>query len=199
VTTPTVEPAEALGIDVAGASWRLDGATLDALAAQLGADRQTVERLVLAGALSAGVDLDPFQMHARGWYLDLPAATARAVLSGTVLTSALAILHEASLPAAVLSVVVPLLFDLERVRLSESERYVYALLRRKLFDRKAIDDWYSELPDHVRDEIGPLEFRDLIERLEQAQLVDLDLFDQLELKDISDRRLIRLELPPLDT
>jgi hypothetical protein len=199
VTRTTLEPAEAAGVDTAETTWRLDGGTLDALAARLGADRQSIERLVVAGALATGVELDQFQLHAGGWYLDLPAATARALLNGAVLTGALAALHEASLPAAVLSLVIPLLFDVERVRLSESDRYVYALLRRKLFDRKSIDDWYAELPQRVRDEIGPLEFRNLAVRLKDARLVDLDLFDQLQLTDVSDRRLVRLELPPLDS
>jgi len=193
-----VDPAELLGVDTDGETWRIDGATLHTLGVRVGGHRHDAERLLITHALAAGADLDPFEIRVGEWYLDLPAATARAVINGTVLTSALAALHQASIPAAVLSVIVPFVFDVEHVRLSSSDRYVYALLRRKQFDRKAIDDWYVELPPGVRGEIARLEFRDLVERLEQAGLVDLDLFDQLGLHDVSDRRLVRLELPPLD-
>ena len=197
MTAGTIDPAELVGIRHMTQTWRFASATLDALAEHLVSDRQLVERLFIARALVDGIDLDPFELRRGNWYIDLPRATARAVLNGTVLTLALAAINDATLPAVVLSVVVPLLFDVEHVKLSATDRYVYALLRHTSFDIKPIDDWYSDLPSSVRHEIEPLEFRELVERLGDAGLVSVDFFDQLQLRDVKDRRLVRLELPPL--
>jgi hypothetical protein len=131
------------------------------------------------------------------WELDLQAAATKAVVNGVALTSVLAARGESSIPATVLSVVVPLVFDLRRVVLSSSDRYIFALLLREAPDRRSIADWYSSLPDEVRDELSELEFRDLIERLEQIDLADSDMFDVVTIDSPSSKRIVRLQLPPL--
>jgi hypothetical protein len=82
--------------------------------------------------VAAGFDVEmpPFEMRLGSWQLDLPVAAAHGIVNGVVLTSVLAAQQQASIPATVLSVVVPLLFNLEQVRLSASERAVYAELLR---------------------------------------------------------------------
>ena len=109
-----------------------------------------------------------FEVRIGDWRLDATVATARALVNGVVLTAALAAKGESSIPATVLSVIVPLVFDLERVAISASDRTVYAALLRDAPDRRAIDGWYNSLPTHLQAEITNLEFRDLIERAQRC-------------------------------
>lgn len=147
---------------------------------------------MLAGEL--GIGSSDFEIRIGEWRLNSKVATARALVNGVVLTAALAAKDESSIPATVLSVIVPLVFDLERVAISASDRAVYAALLRDAPDRRAIDDWYSSLPTHLQAEITNLEFQDLFERLEEAGLAEQDYFGVLTLDLPSRRRLRRLSL-----
>lgn len=178
----------------------LDNGTADvtserlcALLGQLGLPADEVAIRMLAGEL--GHDQSEFELRIGEWRLNLSVAAARALVNGAVLTAALAAKGEASIPATVLSVIVPLIFDLERITLAPSDRVVYVDLVRHAPDRKHIDDWYASLSDHIKDEISNLEFRDLIERLDDAGLVDNDLFDLVTVDPQTARRRRRLSLP----
>ncbi len=148
---------------------------------------------MLAGEL--GIGGSDFEIRIGEWRLNATVATARALVNGIVLTAALAAKGESSIPATVLSVIVPLVFDLERVAISASDRVVYAALLSDAPDRRAIDDWYDSLPVHLQAEITKLEFRDLIERLQDVGLAEQDLFGVVTLDLPSRRRLRRLSLP----
>lgn len=184
-------PLPAIGND---ATTMIVGSDLDRFLGQLGlpADDHVVR--MLAGEL--GIAGSDFEMRIGEWRLNAPVATARALVNGVVLTAALAANGESSIPATVLSVIVPLVFDLERIAISPSDRAVYAALLREAPDRRAIDDWYRSLPTHLQGEISSLEFRDLVERLQDAGLVEQDLFDVVTIDPLSRRRLRRLALPP---
>lgn len=192
MTVSLIDPTAIAGIDVSGPVWRLTRRDFEALLP----GGHDLDALVANVASAVGAEQAAFELRAGDWHLDLPAAIARSLINATVLTGALALLHEASIPAAVLGVVVPLIFDVKRVKLGASDRYVYAVLREQAPHRRAIRGWYDQLPPHVRDEVTALEFRDIIERLEDAGLVGLDERDQLALAQPSDRRLVRLRLPP---
>lgn len=166
---------------------------LDDLLAQLGLKTDEVTVRVLAGEL--GVDGCAFEMRLGQWQLNAPVAIARAVVNGAVLTALLASNGESSIPATVLSVIVPLVFDLDRVELSPSDRAVYADITRNVPDRKLVDDWYEGLAAHVRAEITSLEFRDLIERLEEVGLVESDDLDVVTIDTPPDSTRRRLRLP----
>ncbi|MDP9402323.1 MAG: hypothetical protein M3P85_03110 [Actinomycetota bacterium] len=143
-----IDPA-ALGLDIddSGRAVLSAAGVADVLRlAGLDLDPTVVEHV----AAGFDVEMPPFEMRLGSWQLDLPVAAARGIVNGVVLTSVLAAQQQASIPATVLSVVVPLLFNLERVRLSASERAVYAELLRGAPDRKAVDEWHQSLPDHVR-------------------------------------------------
>lgn len=151
---------------------------------------------MLAGEL--GLETSPFEIRIGEWQLNTSVAAARALVNGVVLTAALAAKGETSIPATVLSVVVPLVFDLERVTVSASDRIVFTDLLRHAPTRQHIDEWYDDLGDHIRAEITKLEFCDLVERLEDAGLVDRDPFDIVAVDPPTQRRRRRLELPPPD-
>jgi hypothetical protein len=140
-----IDPAALAGIDVSGPIWRINRYDLETLL-PYGHD---IDALIANLASAIGAEQAAFELRAGEWHLDLPAALARSLINATVLTGALALLHEASLPAAVLGVVVPLIFDVQRVKLGASNRYIYAVLREQAPHRRAIRGWYDQLPRHV--------------------------------------------------
>lgn len=166
---------------------------LDDLLAQLGLESDELAVRVLAGEL--GLDDSAFEMRIGQWQLNAPVALARAVVNGAVLTALLASNGESSIPATVLSVIVPLVFDLDRVQISPADRAVFADLARNVPDRKLADDWYAGLAPHIRAEITSLEFRDLIGRLEDVGLVSSDDFDVVTVDAPNGATRRRLRLP----
>jgi hypothetical protein len=141
----------------------------------------------------------PFEMRIGRWQIDLPTATARGVVNGVVLTATLSALGEASIPATVLSVVVPAIFDVERVSISPSQRYVYAVLLNAPVatqqDTLSVEQWYARLPARVQAELTLLEFRDIVGVLDEMGNVDLDTHGHLKVVRPSPRRVARLRLP----
>jgi hypothetical protein len=176
---------------------RLGPDDLERVLADLGLAGAADEALLQQSLRAHGLDGPPFEIRIGPWRVDLPAAIARGVLNGAVLTAVLASQHETSIPVTVLSVVVPLVFDLERIYVSPSDKVVFAHLLRDAPDRRRVDDWYASLPAHLRDEISTLEFRDLLARLEDADLATLDELDVLQVDPPTPRRLVGLRLPPI--
>ena len=189
--------------DLAFASSARDHATIShdslcRLFAELGLRHEPseIDRLFQLAHVSQTEDPGPpFEIRMGGWQLDLPTAIARGVTNGTVLGALLAATGQASVPATVLSVVVPFIFDLQRVNISRSDKVILAALLQDPWGREPIDVWYDKLPSHVREELSSLEFVDVIERLEDAGLVDVDDWDVATIKHPSQRRLARLNLP----
>lgn len=189
---PVLSTSNALTVNEDGTA-SVVGERLDDLLAQLGLQSDELAVRVLVGEL--GLDGSAFEMRIGQWQLNAPVAIARAVVNGAVLTALLATNGESSIPATVLSVIVPLIFDLDRVQLSPSDRAVYAHLTREVPDRKLVDDWYAGLAPHVRAEITSLEFRDLIERLEDVGLVSGDDFEVVTIDAPTAMTRRRLRLP----
>jgi hypothetical protein len=195
--TPTIDIAAALGINPSS-SWSLTEADLSRLLTSLGLDPKRVA--IALPVLAMGVvDEVPFEVRVGLWRLDLPAAAARGLVSGAILTGALLAIGEASIPAAVLGVVVPALFDLERVTLAPSERYVYAVLLNAPATAAGkampVEAWYAHLPARVQDEVTLLEFRDIVGALEDAGTLEVSDLGEVSVEVPSTRRLVRLALP----
>lgn len=167
---------EELQTYLVGLGLALDDVSLRTLASEVGA-----------------VD-DAFELRLGQWRINLPTAIARGLVNGAVLTAALAAKGESSLTATVLSVIVPLVFDLDHIDVSASDRTVYAHLARDAPTRKHVDEWYDDLPADVRSEVTRLEFVDIIERLDAAGAVETDLLDVVTVEPLSPRRrrLLRL-------
>lgn len=191
----TFEPAALLGIDPVEETWVLSEPPLTTLLVQLGLEPTTAAAVVALSTQTATTGT-PFEVRTGEWTLDLPAATARAAVNSAFLTALLTALGEQSLPAILLSMMVPFLFDVQRVEISASDRYVYAQMLEHAPDSGKITAWYRRLPDHVRAELSELEFRDLLQRLEAAGLAQTDNRDWLRVGRPSGRRVARLRLPP---
>lgn len=146
----------------------------------------------LAGEL--GVDDEAFELRLGQWRINAPVALARAIVNGAVLTAALAAQGETSLTATVLSVIVPLMFDLEHVSVSAADRAIYAYLAHEAPTRKHVDDWYRSLPPDVRAEVTRLEFLNVVERLEEVGAVEMDGFDVITVDSLPAGRRRRLKL-----
>lgn len=194
MTANRAEPATLAGIDTTHPRWELEHSQIEALLRSLNILPPDMDTLVAVMA-SRGSDEPPFELRIGNWSIDLKAATARGLINGVILASALAAFGESSVPATVLSVIVPLLFDLQRVELSPSDKYLYAVLLNAPTNRETVDDWYAKLPPRVRGEITELEFRDVVGRLEDAGAVETDDWGHVDVPTPSHRRLVKLALP----
>jgi hypothetical protein len=189
-----VEAAQLMGIDVAASTWAIAHAQFVALLSDLGVLPDDMDSMIAVLAVDSAGEL-PYEIRVGQWRLDLEAAAARALINSTVLTAALAADHQSSIPATVLSVAVPLLFDLEKVTLSPQDRYLYATLLNSPHASMTFEQWYQHLPARITDELTALELRDVLGRLEDAGAVDTDAAGITKVTIPSPRRLVRLALP----
>lgn len=173
----------------------LDRARLIAVLDECGLALDEVDVCVAIFAADQGAPAE-FEIRVGNWRLDGARGVLSAVVNGVVMTAALAAIGGASIPVAIVSLVVPVIFNLERVEIRPSDRVVLAELLRDPWGRQLVADWYAELPDHVTDEVTLLEFRDILGRLEDAGLAEVDHFEIATIDAPSPRRLAHLRLPP---
>ena len=115
------EPAALAGIDVGGEDCTLDREALVRMLSALGLERLDVD-LIVSMLAQQESRLTPFEMRMGNWSLTVPTPTARALFNSTVLTGALAAVHEPSIPAAVLTFAVLSLFDIDRVTVTRRSK-----------------------------------------------------------------------------
>jgi hypothetical protein len=150
----------------------LDAELLDAFSEVLSYPAEDV-RLALAGALRArGAQLSRLEVRTGAWRLDLETAVLKAVSCSIVTTLVLQGLGADSIPASVLSIVTPFLFELERVDVAADDVWVHA----RLFDAAQGDfvhlrELYQRLPPDVRAELSERDFLGVVERLQAARLI----------------------------
>ena len=173
----------------------LDRSQLAEVLTELGLTFEELDVCVAMIAAEYGAATD-FEIRVGDWRLDGSRSALSAVVNGVAMTVALAAVGAASIPAAVVSLVVPVIFNLERIEIRPSDRVILAELLDDPWGHKSITDWYGGLPEHVRSEITELEFRDLLGRLEDAGLASVDDLDSATVDQPSPRRLASLRLPP---
>lgn len=115
-----------------------------------------------------------FEMRTGGWRIDLPAATARAVVAGSLAVATFRDLGLVSLPAVAASAIAAALFTVERVDVNPSDLAVHVLLRDVGDDVASLPDLHQRLPRHVREEVTPRELADVVDRLTDAGLTKWD-------------------------
>lgn len=109
-----------------------------------------------------------------GWVVKASGAAVKSAVTMGLLTVALAASHATGIPMIVLPTILPMLVDLERVRLSKSEEYILAQLTLTDAGRQGSpDELYAKLPESARDQIAPAAFRDFLEKCRQAGLADV--------------------------
>lgn len=183
-----------MSVDIAAATWPIHRSALADGLRGLGILPADLDSMIAVLAVEEAGEL-PYQLGVGDWRIDLRAAAARALINGATLTAALAATHQTSVPATVLSVVIPLLFDLERVTLSPPDRYLYAVLLNAPQSSLPIEQWYQHLPARVTAELTELEFRDVMGRLEEAGAIEIDAAGQASPSLPTPRRLVKLALP----
>lgn len=194
MTSDLIEPAQLMSVDIAATTWTVRRSALADGLQGLGILPADLDSLIAVLAVEEAGEL-PYQLRVGDWRIDLRASAARALINGATLTAALAATHQTSVPATVLSVVIPLLFDLERVTLSPTDRYLYAVLLNAPQSSLPIEQWYQHLPTRVTAELTELEFRDVMGRLEEAGAIEIDAAGQATPSLPTPRRLVKLALP----
>lgn len=139
-----------------------------------------------------GVSAPAYEIRTGSWRIDLPSATAKAVLSGAIATTVMQHMGTGGYPAAVLCAVAALLFSIHRVEISPGDLVLHArLLNADLAAPRDLGSLYQALPGDVRGELTISELADLIERFHQAGLARWD-GDGITLVEVPRRRKVRL-------
>lgn len=143
------------------------------------------------------VPVDPFALRVGSWRLDLPKTLLQSSLATAVLAGAISIGGPASVPVAVLAVVLPFLVDMERVEVRTRDRIVLAALRRTIpAEEHDVARLYEELPDDLRHQLTLLEFADTLDRLRLAgEFEGPAISATASDSGVSQPAIIRVELP----
>jgi hypothetical protein len=177
-------------ISIAGIPDELDQpALLDFLRNVTGIDTDTYPFAVIAAedALAAnGRGTPVLEVRPGGWVVDTTSSLARAAVTAALMTAVMYAGGFDQIPAYVLPAVLPLVVDLDRVRLSRSDRKLLALLRVNAGAAAGqavnTDVLYNRLPASIRQEISPLDFADFVDRLVAAGEADDPGFDDVVLR-----------------
>ncbi len=109
-----------------------------------------------------------------GWKVKVTSPLVQGSISAALLWGILGAFQIATpIAAAVIPAIVPLLFSVEKVRLTRGEEEVLAHLA--LADRvrtETPEKLYQQLPASIREELGFLDFLDLVEKLVDAGRAD---------------------------
>jgi hypothetical protein len=130
-------------------------------------------RIALRGALRArGAEATGFEVRTGAWRLDLETAALKAVSCAVVSTLVLEGLGADSIPATVLSIVAPFLFEVQRVEVAAADVWVHAhMLEAAAGEELGVKALYDRLPPDVQLELSIPEFIGVVERLRGARLV----------------------------
>jgi hypothetical protein len=196
--------------DLASAAIRLAGLDTAAPAGEAELERLLdvvigphgpIEFLAFSDALAAGLDgsadREPgFEYRVKGgWVVDLTATGVRAALSAALLAIGLATIGEpgGDLAVEVLAVALPLLVNVRRVRLEESDLHVHLVMRDALRDHagghQTAAELYAALPAETRDTLDFPSFLNLLARLTSAGLTNKDEDGRLVILAREDARL----------
>jgi hypothetical protein len=110
----------------------------------------------------------------QGWRIKIAAPLAKSAFILSILAVGLRSVNATDLPAALLTAILPLLLDIERVKIlrKDEELYLRLALSADGLSRTG-EELYELLTPKQRDDISLLEFQDLLDRLRQAGLLDL--------------------------
>ncbi len=161
----------ALFPDAAGAPARLDTAVLSRAAGLLGTDPSDLVVTARCLIQPHGGELPALEIRTNTWRVDVPTAIVKSVLTGTVTATILRPLGADTVPAAVLRVVAPLVFEIRRVEGQPSDAVIQArLVAAAGGGPRRLNDLYDVLPDGVCAELSLAEFVGVVERLLLAGL-----------------------------
>lgn len=140
------------------------------------AGRRGLEVFLEAVQASAGQEPDAgLEFRPGGWQVDLGRGVAQSVIAAALIAGLLTVLGATAIPAAVVTAVVPLFFDVRRVSLTPGEEYLLAELvaRKESLDGTLTPrELYDQLTDEVRGQLSFMDFTDFLDTCHRAGLAD---------------------------
>lgn len=139
---------------------------------------------------------DAFHMRPGGWRVNVVGSIAKSVLAGSLLGAVLFINGAHDIPLELYPAVLPLLIDVERVRLSRRDRDMLIPLRiaAQGVEGRALSPHvlYNRIEPTVRAQLSFGDFQDLCDRLIEAGQLDSAGYDDIRARAADDPVWIRL-------
>jgi hypothetical protein len=126
-----------------------------------------------------------FEYSPRGWVVRLRTALLQSVVSAGLLAGALAMCGADQLPAAIAAAAIPLVFVIDRVSLSEGDRYILARLRSSpgvVGDHSGARKLYDKLPNDLAADIPYHDFLDFLEACQGVGAVKMHKDGSIEVE-----------------
>jgi hypothetical protein len=115
------------------------------------------------------------QFRPGGWQVDLRRGAVQSVIAAALIGGLLIALGATAIPAAVVTAVVPLFFDIKRVALTPGQEYLLAELvghKEALDGTRTPRELYDQLTDEVRRQLSYMDFADFLDTCRRAGLTD---------------------------
>lgn len=115
------------------------------------------------------------QFRPGGWQVDLRRGAVQSVIAAALIGGLLIALGATAIPAAVVTAVVPLFFDIKRVALTPGQEYLLAELvghKETLDGTRTPRELYDQLTDEVRGQLSYMDFADFLDTCRRAGLAD---------------------------
>ena len=115
------------------------------------------------------------QFRPGGWQVDLRRGAVQSVIAAALIGGLLIALGATAIPAAVVTAVVPLFFDIKRVALTPGQEYLLAELvghKEALDGTRTPRELYDQLTDEVRGQLSYMDFADFLDTCRRAGLAD---------------------------
>jgi len=150
---------------------------------------------VFLQAVQAAADETPdadLQFRPGGWQVDLRRGAVQSVIAAALIAGLLIALGATAIPAAVVTAVVPLFFDIKRVALTPGQEYLLAEL---VGHKEALDgtltprELYDQLTDEVRAQLSFMDFADFLDTCRRAGLADTSATGTVTVRPADDARL----------
>lgn len=106
-----------------------------------------------------------------GWALKIKAGLVKAALSGAFMYGLFSMIPDFQVAASVLPGIIPFLFEIEKISLTNKEDHILAKLLVKDEVKKHLhsaDELYDKLPKEIRRDFNRLDFIDFLEKLDMA-------------------------------
>ena len=131
------------------------------------------------------------QFRPGGWQVDLRRGAVQSVIAAALIAGLLIALGATAIPAAVVTAVVPLFFDIKRVALTPGQEYLLAELvghKEALDGTRTPRELYDQLTDEVRAQLSFMDFADFLDTCRRAGLADTSATGTVTVRPADDAR-----------
>jgi len=170
--------------EVAADPARVSATDLEALWSELFPEGDTATRAgwraferTFTGAVAGESGDETLYLRPGGWSVDVSGTAVKASLVTALLTGVLLASGLTGLTPVVAPAVLPLLFDVRRVRLTRAQDTVLAELRMSEQARQGgltEEQLYAQLPRRTQDQMSWLDFLDFLDQVRRAGLSDTE-------------------------